>query len=347
MEKYLIRDFANGNDEAVNVNGRTFAKAYGREPILAKMPDGTLICMFTTGGPTEPHNENITVYSKSSDGGKTWTDCGTIFKNKNRGCWCTEIFTEGSAPFTVVSTYNALCPFKELQTFISYTYDNGKTWTTPTHMHPLVNTVSFRKGIKMSNGEWLFPVYWTVARDCFEWEEDDYYKDDWWQGTAHESGVAITSDGGKSFERCGRHIADYSVWEPTAIELEEGHILMFCRDKHFLGRTESFDFGRTWTEYEVSDIPNPSSKMDLVKANGKVILINNFDENDRKKLEIAISDNNAKTWREARIPVDSTEEEFLYPHSIADDENQILYVAYENYKQHYLKKFTYEELGIL
>ncbi len=346
MERYLIRDFSTGTDEVINVNGRTFAKDYGREPVLAKMPDGSLFCMFLTGGPTEPHNDNIAVSSRSTDGGKTWTDCGTVFANKNRGSWCTEIFTGGETPFAVVSMYNALCPFKELQTFISYTHDNGKSWTTPTHAHPLINTVSLRKGIQMSNGEWLFPVYWTVARDCFTWDESDYYKDEWWNGTAHESGVAISSDNGKTFARYGRFSADYSVWEPTAIELENGHILMFCRDEHFLGKTESFDYGRTWTDYEISNIPNPSSKMDLVKANGKIILINNFNENERKNLEIAISDDHAKSWRETRIPVDNGDELFVYPHAVADDEKQILYVAYENYKQHYLNIYTYEELGI-
>ncbi len=347
MEKYLIRDFAKTDIAATNLNGRTFAKDYGREPVLAKMPDGTLICIFTTGGPTEPHNENIVVCSKSTDDGKTWTDCGVMFKNKNRGCWGTEIFTGGDVPFVVVSTYNALCPFKELQTYISYTYDNGNTWTQLTHVHPYINTASIRKGIKMSNGEWLFPIYWNVSRTCFEWDENDYYKENWWQGTTSESGVSISTDNGKSFQRYGLFSSDKcGIWEPTAIELENGHILVFCRDMHFLGKAESFDYGRTWSEYEITDIPNPSTKMDLVKANGKVILINNFNENERKNLEIAISDDNAKTWRKERVAVDNNEALFVYPHAIADDENQILYIAYENYKQHYLVKYTYDELGL-
>ncbi len=346
MERYLIHNFSPEGEEQVNINGIMFNKNYGREPVLEKMKDGSLLCMITTGGPTEPHNENYVTYFKSTDSGKTWKFCGKLFENPNRGSWSTEIFTEGDVPFAVISTYDALCPFKQLQTFISYTYDNGETWTKPVHAHPLINTVSLRKGIKMSNGEWLFPVYWTMARDCFIWNTGNYYTKSWWDGTAHESGVAISSDNGKTFQRYGWFKADYSVWEPCAAELENGHILMYCRDKHFLGKAESFDFGRTWTEYEVTDIPNPSTKAFLVKANGKILLINNFNENERKNLEIAISDDNAKTWRENRIPVDDGDEMFTYPHAVADDENRILYVAYENYKSHYLKKFTYDELGI-
>ena len=44
MEKHTIWNF-----------GRQFA----REPILRPMADGSLICLFLTGGPTEPHNENV------------------------------------------------------------------------------------------------------------------------------------------------------------------------------------------------------------------------------------------------------------------------------------------------
>jgi hypothetical protein len=39
-----------------------------------------------------------------------------------------------------------------LQTFVSYTYDNGETWTKPEMIAPYANGMSLRKGIKMSNG---------------------------------------------------------------------------------------------------------------------------------------------------------------------------------------------------
>ena len=32
---------------------------FGREPVLAKMPDGSLICTALTGGPREPDNDNV------------------------------------------------------------------------------------------------------------------------------------------------------------------------------------------------------------------------------------------------------------------------------------------------
>jgi len=45
---------------------------YGREPILAMMPDRSLICTFLTGGTIEPENANCVEVTRSFDGGKTW-----------------------------------------------------------------------------------------------------------------------------------------------------------------------------------------------------------------------------------------------------------------------------------
>ena len=41
MKKYLIHDF---EDKSV------FNEVYGREPVIALMPNGTLVCTMLTGG---------------------------------------------------------------------------------------------------------------------------------------------------------------------------------------------------------------------------------------------------------------------------------------------------------
>ena len=44
MEKYLIYDFKSG---------------YGREPIIRKTKNGTLLCICLSGGNWEPENANV------------------------------------------------------------------------------------------------------------------------------------------------------------------------------------------------------------------------------------------------------------------------------------------------
>ena len=77
MEKYLIYDF---NDD------------YGREPIIRKAKNGTLICIFLTGGTWEPQNKNVVKIMKSYDDGKTWTKPTILFSHHSRGVWSPEMF---------------------------------------------------------------------------------------------------------------------------------------------------------------------------------------------------------------------------------------------------------------
>ena len=65
-----------------------------REPVIAKMKNGTLICTMLGGGPTEPHNDNVVYFTKSYDDGETWTEPVVLFQHNKRGMFVTSIYTE-------------------------------------------------------------------------------------------------------------------------------------------------------------------------------------------------------------------------------------------------------------
>ena len=92
MEKYLIYDFSE--------------YGFAREPVIRRMPGGTLVCAFLTGGTAEPQNANVVMLSYSNDDGRTWTQPRTAVSHSERGCWATEIFTQTEHPFIAVHTYN-------------------------------------------------------------------------------------------------------------------------------------------------------------------------------------------------------------------------------------------------
>ena len=342
-------------------------KKYGREPVIAVMPNGTLVCVMVTGGPTEPHNDNIVVISKSYDGGKTWDEPNLLFQHKDRGAWATEIYMGYDTPMMVVHTYNGDCPYKELQTFVSYTYDNGESWSKPVMIAPYANGLCLRRGIKMSNGETLFPIYHTELFDNFG-GFPPFGDKEFWKGTQHTCGVVISSDGGKSYVPHGDFRIDaetfYSdpnrdkntpnsadLWEPNCVEAEDGHIIMYMRDssKPYINFAESFDFGRTWKHTGNLDIYNADTRITLIKVRNKILLISNVCKSlgfeDRKKLQIQISDDNCKTWRFVCY-IDDADSTFFYPHAAVDEANELIYVAYENAVCHYINKYTFTELGI-
>lgn len=347
MQKYLIADFDSEN-ELTDFYSDEANVRFAREPVLAIMPDGSLVCTFLTGGKTEPHNGNVIVIKKSRDGGKSWSDSEIVLKHNHYGLWSTEIFTDCENPYMVVSMYNANFPFKAIQTFISYTYDNGDSWQTPVCAEPARFNTSIRKGIRLSNRDILFPLYYTMPYECFNWDKSNFYGKGWWDGCYHECSVAISTDNGFNFERYGRINKDKKgLWEPACVEVEEGHIIMFIREDKtgFMGRCDSFDYGRTWGEYALTDIPNPGSKVAVEKINGKVIMVSNFAPEKRDHLQLWLSDDNCKTFVK-KLSLDDDDAFLCYPHTAVDYENKLLYVAYENYHQHYLNVYSFEELGL-
>ncbi len=348
MKQYLIADFSKrvSEDKGLTRFFENPANAcYGREPILAKMKNGTLVCMFTAGGPTEPHSDNVILLKKSYDDGATWTATEVLFTHPYCGVWGTEIFTGWEYPMMVVSLYDGKCPFKRLQTFFSYSYDNGETWTTPSMVSGACANVSLRQGITLSSGETFFPAYYTLAENSFLWDEGQYYQKGWWDGTHHESTAVLSADGGKTFTRYGE-IKDgtNSLWEPAAVELEPGHIVLCIRQDRVgrLGFCESFDMGRSFGAYRLTDIPNAGSKIAVCKIEDTVCLMGNFDAKERTHLQIWTT-KDFQTFQR-KIPLADDGAMFCYPHPVVDTENRKLYVVYENYKQHYLKIFSFDEI---
>lgn len=328
MDRFLIHEF----------------DTYGREPILRRMPDGSLLCTFLTGGAREPDNENFVAAVRSFDGGRTWTAPETLFSHSRRGVWATEIFTEGEYPFIAVHTYNAESHYRELQTFLSYSFDGGESWSKPSSLPCGLNGVSLRQGIVLSNGEWLFPLYWQeTVHDFDQWPED-------FAGPAFVCGAAASSDEGISFQRFGSLRAEgVSLWEPNCVELEDGHVVMLMRAMRYLYVSESFDYGRTWSEPRETLIPAANSKITLMKVRGQILLIHNptadADWNGRTNLEIWVSDDMMRTWKK-KIPLMPPEERWFYPHGFADDREELLYLAVENGKRHELLRIPYAELSL-
>lgn len=312
MENYLIAEI----------------RPFAREPIIRKMGDGSLICTFLTGGVNEPENENYVAVSRSFDDGVTWSEPEELFNNEKLGVWVTEIFNEGEYPLMAVHTYNKFSHYKELQTYFSVSTDNGKNWSEPQSFKGDINGCSLRQGIVLSNGDIMFPLYW---------QEEDF---------SFSSGAGILKKGEQEWHRFGYlQNSEFSFWEPNAIEVENGHIIMYLRNNTgVLYISESFDYGRTWSEPIPSNIVHSDTKVTVLKIKDDIIMINNAVASGRTHLEISKSRDGINFTHVCFLL--EREEKFFYPHAFADDESKMLYVAYENTIKHYLAKISYEELGL-
>lgn len=331
MEKYLIYDFKDD---------------YGREPIIRKSKNGTLLCLCLTGGVWEPENANVVKIQKSFDDGITWSEPELLFQHHSRGVWAPEMFIDDDRIMVIVQTYNAESYYRELQTFYSISVDDGNTWSEPVSFPNGINGISVRQGIQLSNKSYLFPIYYGEVVNNFEWKNVT----DWHDNLNFCCGVIISNDKLRSYERYGYIKSDKCLWEPNCVEIENGHIIMYMRNNNspYLGISHSYDYGKTWSNFEETNIPNANTKVTLVKVDDLILLISNFNNaigfKNRTHLQIWISKDGTNWIKKIKLEDDG--ECFFYPHAFYDKDSKILYVTYENSKQFYLQKIPYQSLII-
>ena len=73
----------------------------------------------------------------------------------------------------------------------------------------------------------------------------------------------------------------FPLWENNIVELENGDLIMLMRAERsgFLYKSISHDGGYTWSEAEKTDIPNPNSKITLIRQENKILLFHNPNSN--------------------------------------------------------------------
>ncbi len=155
------------------------------------------------------------------------------------------------------------------------------------------------KPLAMSNGELLVPLYDERAWNSF---------------------VAWSSDGGMTWERSALIRSSPGNIQPTVVETEPGRLVSLMRhegqDGH-LWRSESDDYGRTWSEPAPTELPNPDSAADMVRLpNGPIVRAFNITGRGRTPLTVALSEYDARTFP-IRRNVEDEAGEYSYPAIVA------------------------------
>ena len=89
----------------------------------------------------------------------------------------------------------------------------------------------------------------------------------------------------------GYHLVDHGTHH--AIDCDRPSALVFGR---------SYDGGETWTDGVNTDIPNPSSRVCLLRLkSGRVLLVNNMDSKERVAMTALLSDDDGKTFTHSML----------------------------------------------
>lgn len=201
------------------------------------------------------------------------------------------------------------------ETWVMYSEDLGETWSDPEEL--VVGDRGGRGPVRnhmlvLSNGTWLAPA--SVEKERV------------WNAFVDRS-----EDGGAIWLNSETLILDRElikgegVIQPALWESSPGNVHMFLRTSAGqIGRSDSKDFGRTWTPVELIDLPNNNSGIDVAQIQGETLALafNPVGKNwgPRYPMELAISHDNGLTWPLRKIIEKGTEgNEFSYPSLIYEE----------------------------
>lgn len=234
-------------------------------PGLLETPEGTLLCCWFAGTFEGDTDVNIVV-SRLEKGADVWGEPVMVstdneFSNQNPSLflaptgeiWCMYTSQRGREPGKDNMQYTSVVK-KQVS------IDDGKTWGEPEVVLPEEGTFARQPVQVLSNGRWIYGL-WLCSDSV--------------NGLAGDpSAFAISDDGGANWRYVSIPNSSGRV-HPSLVELESGHLVAFMRSREadWIYRSESYDFGDTWSEPVPTPLPNNNSGIAAVKlASGRVAL---------------------------------------------------------------------------
>ncbi|UCD48744.1 MAG: exo-alpha-sialidase [Phycisphaerales bacterium] len=192
--------------------------------------------------------------------------------------------------------------------------DSGKTWTPQRRLPPEVMGPIKNKPVQLDDGRILCPsssehqgwqAHVEITRDLKEWQV-----------------IGPLNDG-----------KDIGVIQPTILTYPNGRLQMLCRTRRqgFIAQTWSTDGGKTWSPFEATTLPNPSSGIDAVTLqDGRQLLVFNNTPKGRTPLNVAIS-RDGKHW-DVVLTLEDQPGEYSYPAVIQSDDG-LVHTTYTYWRQ--------------
>jgi predicted neuraminidase len=275
---------------------------------IIRTEDGQFLVAWF-GGTYEKHDDVGIWLSRGEPG--NWSTPEEVAKIREDAHWNPVLFRDPSGTITLFFKVGKTIDFWE--TWYKVSTDDGRTWSEAKELvpgdkggrGPVRN-----KPIILSNGTWLAPAsnelnkVWNAFVDRSEdggktWTESEFVKLE--RDSAFGEGVI----------------------QPTLWESEPGKVHMLLRSSAgVICRSDSEDYGKTWSPVYKTDLPNPNSGIDITKLeNNTLVLIFNPDDKNwgsRSPISLGVSKDNGKTWGPI-IELDRGHEddEFSYPSVIS------------------------------
>lgn len=237
-------------------------------PGLLETSAGTLLCCWFAGTFEGDTDVNIVV-SRLERGEDVWSAPTMIstdndFSNQNPSLfnapdgsiWALYTSQRGREPGKDNMQYTSVIK-RQIST------DDGLTWSEPEVVLPEEGTFARQPIQVLSSGRWVYGL-WLCSDSVTGLAGDP-------------SAFAISDDQGVTWRRVDVPESAGRV-HPSIVELESGHLVAFMRSREadWIYRSESRDFGDSWTAPVPTPLPNNNSGIAVVKlASGRIALAYN------------------------------------------------------------------------
>ncbi len=282
---------------------------------------------------TKEKNPNVRIWFSRRDG--EWSTPIAVTPDDGIADWNPTLFSENGV-LTLI--YKSGIDEGHWRSMKIVSEDSGKTWTAPVELVP--GDVGGRGPVKnqmirLSNGALLAPGSTEDLAD--RWESWTDYSEDNGATWKLSAPVAFELPDGTVCNRKeelpdeGEGLIQPAIWEDPA---HDGRVYMLARTNlNWIYRSESTDFGRTWSVARPTDMPNNNSGICATLSDCGVLALvcNPVGENwgKRTPLCLFLSSDNGATYP-ISIVLEQTDHaegiEFSYPSIVADGD--MLHIVY-------------------
>jgi len=292
-------------------------------PSIERAPGGRLWATWYAGLQGEGQSGNFQVLVTSADDGKTWSEPVVAFHphpvdTSNTGDGHLWVDPKGRMWFFLNRYLASDKPPHPRTVWAFYTEnpdDARPRWSAPTLVsYGLV----LNKPTVLKNGEWLNPI------DFFS--GDPNATDPRWGKGAK---VYSSTDQGRTWNfKSELQIPDVTFGEHMFVERKDGSIWVLARTKYGIAQSESHDGGKTWSVGEpFTKEFNVNTRFYLRRLNsGRILLIVNNHERQRRNMTAMLSDDEGKTWPHKLLLDERTTS---YPDATAETKEGFFYVIYD------------------
>ena len=262
--------------------------------------------LFAWFAGTREKDDDVGIWMADGEPGK-WSPVRLAVKIRNEPHWNPVLFKNSDTRIYLFFKVGKEIDYWE--TWLQYSDDEGKSWSQPREL------VAGDKGgrgpvrnqpIILSDHSWLAPAsiernqVWNAFVDRSEDEGNTWKASD----TLQIDRKVITGEG---------------IIQPALWESSPGQVHMLLRSSAGnICRSDSKDYGKTWSPVYKTDLPNNNSGIDVTQISGDTIALiyNPVSKNwgDRYPITIAVSTDNGKTWpMKVNIEDGKGEDELSYP----------------------------------